>query len=259
MQNSPVVQNVGFKTNGVFLALPYLQDGLSVSFWDVCSIQLSPSFSRYISKLCLSTSFREKARLIFKATRQHARNLAMFAIIYKTTMLVLRSTSPSGKEASSHTFLAGLLGGYIVFGRSVRKQSSVNQQIVIYVFARVVLGLAKMAVQKGAGMSEEVRTQVSSNAWPVFASLSWAFVMWIYRWHPDTIQPSLRSSMKYMYVSLQFRRLRGLSPLPPTLNLPTSTTLSRRRVRGVFSKDKPNHFRSVDMSMRITGTAFGIS
>lgn len=216
------------RLTGSFLALPYLQDGLSVSFWDVCD---PPSFFPiYLKKkLCLSTSVGEKARLIFKATRQHARNLAMFAIIYKTTMLVLRSTSPSGKEASSHTFLAGLLGGYIVFGRSVRKQSSVNQQIVIYVFARVVLGLAKMAVQKGAGMSEEVRTQVSSNAWPVFASLSWAFVMWIYRWHPDTIQPSLRSSMKYMYVFSPIPKITlSIPPLPPTFNLPTSTTLSRR-------------------------------
>lgn len=115
-------------------------------------------------------------------------------------MLILRSTSPSGKEASPHTFLAGLVGGYLVFGRSTRGQSSVNQQIVIYVFARVILALAKMAVQDGGVISQEARTRVTGNAWPVFASLSWAFVMWIYRWHPDTIQPSLRSSMKYMYV-----------------------------------------------------------
>lgn len=119
-------------------------------------------------------------------------------------MLFLRHASSTGKEHSSHTFLAGLTGGYLVFGRGI--QSSVNQQIVIYVFARVVLAMAKLSVQKrsegGVGMGRELRERVRGNAWPVFASLSWAMVMWLFRWYPEAIQPSLRSSMKYMYVAL---------------------------------------------------------
>ena len=115
-------------------------------------------------------------------------------------MLLLRHASLSGKEHSSHTFIAGLTGGYLVFGRGI--QSSVNQQIVIYVFARVMLALAKLSVQKrsegGVGMGRDIREKVQRNAWPVFASLSWAMVMWLFRWYPDTIQMSLRSSMKYM-------------------------------------------------------------
>lgn len=89
-----------------------------------------------------------------------------------------------------------------MFGRG--SQSSVNQQIVIYVFARAMLALAKMSVQEVGGMSEVVRAKVTRNAWPVFASLSWGIIMWTYRWHPDTIQPSLRSSMKYMYARSPF-------------------------------------------------------
>lgn len=50
-------------------------------------------------------------------------------------------------------------------------------------------------------LSPEIRAKIQANAWPVFASLSWAFVMFIFRWEADSIQPSLRSSMKYMYVS----------------------------------------------------------
>ena len=49
-------------------------------------------------------------------------------------------------------------------------------------------------------MPRDVREKVEGNAWAVFASLSWGMVMWVHRWHPETIQPSLRSSMKYMYV-----------------------------------------------------------
>ncbi|KAL8712455.1 MAG: hypothetical protein Q9220_003303 [cf. Caloplaca sp. 1 TL-2023] len=142
-----------------------------------------------------SGTLREKLKIIFKATFQHARNLATFATIYKTILLLLRTVS-EGKEARSHTFLAGLAGGYAVFGRGI--QSSVNQQIVIYVFARVVLALARLSVQKGGAIPREFRERATSNAWPVFAALSWASVMWLYRWHPETIQPSLRSSMKYI-------------------------------------------------------------
>jgi peroxisomal membrane protein 4 len=35
----------------------------------------------------------------------------------------------------------------------------------------------------------------------VFASMTWALVMYIFRWYPETLASSLRSSMVYMYVS----------------------------------------------------------
>lgn len=141
-------------------------------------------------------TIQEKLRLILRATRQHARNLAVYATLYKLNMYVLRTSRSSQKELRYDTFMAGLLGGYIVFGRGF--QSSVNQQITIYVFARVVLGLAKLAVNQGVVSDRDSR--ISKNAWPLFASLSWAFVMYIFRWYPDMLQPSLRSSMKYMSV-----------------------------------------------------------
>jgi hypothetical protein len=129
-------------------------------------------------------------------------------------MIFLRHTSPTGKERHYDAFLAGLLGGYTVFGRTIH--NSVSQQIVIYVFARVCLALAKLAVQqRNPGMGAhgksavsgfelfgdgELRRQVVRNGWPVFASVSWAMVMYIFRWHPESVQSSLRSSMSYMWV-----------------------------------------------------------
>jgi len=97
--------------------------------------------------------------------------------------------------------VAGMMGGYFVFGRS---RSSVSKQIVIYVFARVMLGAAKLVFQPksegGLGIGgAEVQGIVQKNAWPVFASLSWACVMWLFKWHPDVLQPSLRGSMNYIY------------------------------------------------------------
>ena len=124
-------------------------------------------------------------------------------------MLLLKHSSPTGKERHYDSFLAGLLGGYVVFGRDIH--NSVSQQIVIYVFARVMLALAKLMVQPkgvgrveggGGGMglipNEKLRREVIRNAWPAFASLSWAAVMYVFRWHPETVQPSLRNSMHYM-------------------------------------------------------------
>ena len=132
-----------------------------------------------------------------------------------------------GKEDASHSFVAGLLGGYWVFGHGRGASSSVNQQIVIYVFARTVLALAKLAVQppgpnalvgssygqhggKGLlGLNEDQLLTIQSYSWPVFASLSWAGVMWLFRYYPETLQPSLRSSMTYMYVLFLFVFLFG--------------------------------------------------
>lgn len=78
-----------------------------------------------------------------------------------------------------------------------------NQQIVIYVFARVVLALARLAVKPGHGLpfvSQEARSTVISHyAWPTFAAMSWAMVMHLFQYHSEDLQPSLRSSMTYIY------------------------------------------------------------
>jgi hypothetical protein len=142
-----------------------------------------------------SGTLREKAQQIFTATKTHAKTLSLFVLTYKSCMLFLRHLHEDGKEARYDSFLAGLLGGYLVFGRG--KQSSVNEQIVMYVFARVAVAMAKLAVKKGVVPDKDKR--VSGNTWPVFASLSWALVMWLFRWHPEVVQSSLRSSMVYLY------------------------------------------------------------
>lgn len=157
---------------------------------------------------------KQKLRLVYIATLRHARNLAYFATIYKSTMLILRMLNPSkaGREGPYDAFFAGLTGGYIAFGRG--KKGSIDQQIVIYVFARVMLALARLSIESPVmtsttptptlftqRFSPETKAKIQANAWPVFASLSWAFVMYIFRWQPESIQPSLRSSMKYIYVN----------------------------------------------------------
>ncbi|PSS25246.1 hypothetical protein M430DRAFT_133521 [Amorphotheca resinae ATCC 22711] len=152
-----------------------------------------------------SGTVREKAALVFRATRTHAQNLAKYATVYKLTMLLLKHLgSEPGKEGPFDTFLAGMLGGYLVFGRRSKKGhiSSVSKQIVIFVFARVMLSLAKLSIQPEVGIirNPELTKRISHDAWPVFAALSWGSVMWLFRWYPETVQSGLRSSMDYIYV-----------------------------------------------------------
>ncbi|KLU81470.1 peroxisomal membrane protein 4 [Magnaporthiopsis poae ATCC 64411] len=121
-------------------------------------------FPHALVMICLfrSGTVREKIGLVYRATRTHARNLAKFATIYKLTCLLLKHYGPTpGKEGPYDTLLAGMLGGYLVFGgrsRRTGKISSVNQQIVIYVFARVVLALAP------PGRQARVRTAAGLGA-----------------------------------------------------------------------------------------------
>lgn len=67
-----------------------------------------------------------KVKGIFRATKQHAQNLGIFATIYKTLMIVQRRLN-GGKEASIHPFIAGVVGGYYVFGEN----NSINQQVAM--------------------------------------------------------------------------------------------------------------------------------
>ncbi|KAF9954773.1 hypothetical protein BGZ65_003825, partial [Modicella reniformis] len=68
------------------------------------------------------TNFKDMSTFVLKATRQHARNLAFFATIYKTLLILQRRMH--GKQRPLDSFVAGLVGGYIVFGEN----NNVNQQ-----------------------------------------------------------------------------------------------------------------------------------
>ncbi|GJJ69968.1 peroxisomal membrane protein 4 [Entomortierella parvispora] len=133
------------------------------------------------------SNFKDMSHFVLKATRQHARNLAFFATIYKTLLIVQRRMH--GKERPLDSFLAGLVGGYMVFGEN----NNVNQQIVLYLFSRIMMGLAKLPVKKNV-IAEPTQT------FPIFASLVWATVMFLFQNERDVLQPSLQASMQYIYI-----------------------------------------------------------
>jgi hypothetical protein len=56
----------------------------------------------------------------------------------------------------------------------------------LYVFARVMQGFTRLAIRKW--VEKDSRGTVANYSWPIFGSLTWAFVMYLFRWHPEVIQ-----------------------------------------------------------------------
>ncbi|KAJ2237852.1 hypothetical protein GGF40_000456 [Coemansia sp. RSA 1286] len=133
-------------------------------------------------------SAQDKLKAILKATKAHARGLALFVTTYKSLMLLQRYLSASGKNTDIHTFVAGFVGGYFVFG----EKTSVNQQIVLYLFSRVAMGLVNTAMKA-------TNFEAPPRSFALFAALCWGLVMVLFRRDKAMLQDSLKNSMTYLY------------------------------------------------------------
>ncbi|KAI7807929.1 peroxisomal membrane protein 4 [Triplophysa rosa] len=134
-----------------------------------------------------SGSLREKFRAIAQATYTHSRNLACFVFTYKGLQGIQQQIQ--GKQLQSHAFLAACVGGWLVFGEN----NNINSQINMYLLSRILFALSRLAVEKG------YIPQPKRDPFPLFATLVWGIVLWLFEYHPHTLQPSLQSSMNYLY------------------------------------------------------------
>lgn len=134
-----------------------------------------------------SGSLKDKLRAIVKATYQHSRNLAYFVFTYKGLQALQERIH--GKSLQSQSFFAACLGGWLVFGEN----NNINSQINMYLLSRILFALSRLAVEKG------IVPQPKRDPFPLFATLVWGIVLWLFEYHPHTLQPSLQSSMNYLY------------------------------------------------------------
>ncbi|XP_012610604.1 peroxisomal membrane protein 4 isoform X1 [Microcebus murinus] len=132
-------------------------------------------------------SLREKLRAILQATYTHSRNLACFVFTYKG--LCALQSHVQGKTYQFHSFLAAALGGMLVFGAN----NNINSQISMYLLSRVLFALCRLGMEKGY-IPEPKR-----DLFPVFTAVVWGLVLWLFEYHRPTLQPSLQSSMTYLY------------------------------------------------------------
>ncbi|KAG8900758.1 hypothetical protein FRB99_005772 [Tulasnella sp. 403] len=143
-------------------------------------------------------SWKNRARSILRATKTHAMNLAKFVTIYKSLCLLQRRMN-GGKERKADTFIAGLVGGYVVFG----ERTAINEQIVLYICSRVVASFIPRDHPPSPHPyppPDGVRPlPPNARLFSFFAALSWGAVMWLFDKKGETIQPGLFNSMTYIY------------------------------------------------------------
>ncbi|KAL1661941.1 Tim17/Tim22/Tim23/Pmp24 family-domain-containing protein [Schizophyllum commune] len=142
--------------------------------------------------------WQTRSRVIYRATKQHALNLAKFVSIYKAMLLLQRKLN-GNKQRDADTFLAGLIGGWYVFGN----RTAVNEQIVLYVVSRVVASFLPRAQNPYSSTPAAPGTvkplPPDSKAFTLFAAFSWGAVMWLFEHRGETIQPGMFNSMTYLY------------------------------------------------------------
>ncbi|ESO97467.1 hypothetical protein LOTGIDRAFT_159501 [Lottia gigantea] len=134
-----------------------------------------------------SDSLRNKIIGILQATYTHSKNLGLFVLAYKTLTLLMQFAQ--NEKYKPQSFVAAFIAGYVIFGR----YNKVNEQINLYLLSRILYGLAQLAVKRG------YVPKPKGEVFPMFAAIVWGIVLWLFEHEKDTLQPSLASSMTYLY------------------------------------------------------------
>ncbi|KAM6164955.1 peroxisomal membrane protein 4 isoform 2-T2 [Rhynchocyon petersi] len=148
---------------------------------------------RYHTALAMLKGFRngvvlrDKLRAILQATYRHSRNLALFVFTYKG--LCSLQSYVQGETYQVHSFLAAFIGGFLVF----RENNNINLQINMYLLSRVLFAMCRLGVEKG------YIPQPKWDPFPLVTAVVWGLVLWLFEYHRPTLQPSLQSSMTYLY------------------------------------------------------------
>lgn len=81
-----------------------------------------------------SGSVQDRARAIVKATWTHSKNLALFALIYKTIVCIMRwmrqTKQQGGLDDLINIAVGGAIGGFFIFGRDNPINSQINMSVL---------------------------------------------------------------------------------------------------------------------------------
>mmetsp|Transcript_19919 Transcript_19919/g.35021 ORF Transcript_19919/g.35021 Transcript_19919/m.35021 type:complete len:153 (+) Transcript_19919:316-774(+) len=100
-------------------------------------------------------------------------------------------------ERPYHSLIAGACGGYLVWGR----YSSVNQQMILYLTSRVLVGLSKRAWEHIRGTPHHHPTSPLNHpkTYRLIAAAVWGLVMVLFEESPHVLHKSLKASMDEIY------------------------------------------------------------
>ncbi|MES1912714.1 MAG: hypothetical protein MHM6MM_004942 [Cercozoa sp. M6MM] len=156
------------------------------------------------------SDWRTMLKQITKATANHARNLALYVLVFKATLKLLRAMAKNTDTTNGlrrrgdpwQHLLAGAIGGALIFGQD----NPVVRQINLYVFSRVMLGLVHTAVEQRV-------IPHTRHGNRIFGAAVWALVMYLFEFQQHNIMRSLAASMRYLY-----HNERRISQAPSLIN-----------------------------------------
>jgi peroxisomal membrane protein 4 len=159
---------------------------------------------RLIHSLVMTILFKdgpisEKIKSIIKLTMEHAINLGLFVMIYKSTVCIIKRLFNTRNKFIN--FIAGIVGSYFMW----TKNSSVNMQIMLYLLSRDILALSNMIAGKYFP---------KLPGFKITSMIVWGVVMFLFEYNPKALQSSLESSMNFIYKeSDSFENWRDFIPI----------------------------------------------
>jgi len=147
-----------------------------------------------LSAILIFGSMRDRVKFCIKQLFYHGKNLGQFVGIYKLVCCLLRNIGISGGIDS---WIAGAIGGWYSFGESRGVSGAVNQQIVLYLFARGLEGLVLSAVnRKYLPPVLDIR---KPTGFRLLAAFSLACILYLTEYEPETLRPSFMTVMTNLY------------------------------------------------------------
>jgi peroxisomal membrane protein 4 len=145
---------------------------------------------RFVHSLVMTILFRSgslKSKIIsiIKMTWEHARNLGVFVLFYKSIVCILRHLFKS--RTPIFNFISGFIASYLFLSREA---TAVNMQIMLYLLSRDILALANIVSNN------------YMNGWSGFTLTSmtvWGIVMFLFEYNSKLLQSSLTASMNFIY------------------------------------------------------------
>lgn len=135
-----------------------------------------------------------KLRFVLKQMFHHGRNLGLFVFIYKTICFIMRHF---GVRNGVECWVAGGIGGYYAFGESKGISGAVNNQIVLYLFARGVEGMLTVWARNGyIPRNMDMRTE---KGFRLFAGFSLALILYMTDYQGHILKKGFMGTMDNLY------------------------------------------------------------
>lgn len=131
-------------------------------------------------------SLYERMKKVIKMTAEHAFRLGLYVGLYKFIVLLLQKITKSDRKL--FYFISGFFSGFVIYRNG---ESSINQQIIMYLVSRNLIGVSKNLQDKGVFPKIKF--------FSILACVSWGLVMLLYEDNKETLQKSLASSMDFLY------------------------------------------------------------